>query len=69
MVRDAWQAGPARVGPLLAAQFDLDAGAVTVVLEGLVVTGPGQASEGEQASKTAATLPDSFIRISMSGRL
>jgi hypothetical protein len=36
MLRDRWQAWPARVGPPLAAQFDLDAGAVTVVLEGLV---------------------------------
>jgi hypothetical protein len=34
MLRDRWQAWPARVGPLLAAQFELDAGAVTVVLEG-----------------------------------
>jgi hypothetical protein len=36
MIRDRWQAWPARVGPLLASQFELDAGAVTVVLEGLV---------------------------------
>jgi hypothetical protein len=36
VLRDRWLAWPARVGPLLAAQFDLDAGAVTVVLEGLV---------------------------------
>src|SRR5262249_15973802 len=36
MLRDRWQAWPARVGPLLAAQFELDAGAVTVVLEGYV---------------------------------
>lgn len=36
MLRDRWQAWPARVGPLLAAQFELDAGAVTVVLEGCV---------------------------------
>jgi len=36
MLRDRWQAWPARVGPLLAAQFELDAGAVTVVLEALV---------------------------------
>jgi hypothetical protein len=36
MLRDRWLAWPARVGPLLAAQFELDAGAVTVVLEGLV---------------------------------
>jgi hypothetical protein len=36
MLRDRWQAWPARVRRLLAAQFDLDAGAVTVVLEGLV---------------------------------
>jgi hypothetical protein len=33
MLRDRWQAWPARVGPLLAAQFDVDAGAVTVLLE------------------------------------
>jgi hypothetical protein len=33
MLRDRWQAWPARVGPLLAARFELDAGAVTVVLE------------------------------------
>jgi hypothetical protein len=36
MLRDRWLAWPARVGPLSAAQFELDAGAVTVVLEGLV---------------------------------
>jgi hypothetical protein len=36
MLRDRWLAWPAKVGPLLAAQFDLDAGAVTVVLEGYV---------------------------------
>src|SRR5262245_18611406 len=36
MLRDRWLAWPARVGPPLAAHFDLDAGAVTVVLEGLV---------------------------------
>jgi hypothetical protein len=36
MLRDRWQAWPARVGPLLAGQFELDAGAVTVVLEGYV---------------------------------
>lgn len=36
MLRDRWQAWPARVGPLLAAQFDLDAGVMTVVLEGYV---------------------------------
>lgn len=32
----AWLVWPTRVGPLLAAQFEVDAGAVTVVLEGLV---------------------------------
>jgi hypothetical protein len=36
MLRDRWQAWPTRVGPLLAAQFELDAGAVTAVLEGYV---------------------------------
>jgi hypothetical protein len=36
MLRDRWLAWPARVGPLLAAQFELDAGTVTVVVEGLV---------------------------------
>jgi len=36
MLRDRWQAWPAKVGPLVAAQFGLDAGAVIVVLEGLV---------------------------------
>jgi hypothetical protein len=36
MLRDRWLAWPARVGPLLAAQFELDAGAVTIVLEGYV---------------------------------
>lgn len=30
MIRDTWLAWPARVGPLLAATFDLDAGSVTV---------------------------------------
>jgi hypothetical protein len=32
LFRDAWLAWPAHVGPLLAAQFDLDATAVTVAL-------------------------------------
>jgi hypothetical protein len=36
MLRDRWLAWPARVGPLLAARFELDAGAVTVLLEGYV---------------------------------
>jgi hypothetical protein len=36
MLRDRWLAWPSRVGALLAATFDLDAGAVTVVLEGYV---------------------------------
>jgi hypothetical protein len=36
ILRDRWLAWPARVGPLLAAQFELDAGAVTIVLEGYV---------------------------------
>jgi hypothetical protein len=36
LLRDRWLAWPARVGPALAAQFDLDAGTVTVILEGLV---------------------------------
>lgn len=35
LLRDRCLAWP-RVGPLLAAQFELDAGAVTVVLEGYV---------------------------------
>ena len=34
MLRDRWQAWPVKVGPLLAAQFGLDPGAVIVVLEG-----------------------------------
>src|SRR5262249_47474655 len=33
MVRDSWLAWPTRVGPLLAATFDLDPGAVTVALD------------------------------------
>jgi hypothetical protein len=33
MLRDAWLAWPARVGPQLAATFDLDATTVTVALE------------------------------------
>jgi hypothetical protein len=33
LFRDAWQAWPARVGPLLAAQFERDATAITVALE------------------------------------
>jgi hypothetical protein len=33
LLRDAWLAWPARVGPLLAAQFDVDASALTVALE------------------------------------
>jgi len=36
MLRDRWMAWPARVGPLPAAQFELDAGAMTVVLEQMV---------------------------------
>lgn len=36
MLRDRWLAWPASVGPLLAAQFEADATAVTVVLEGYV---------------------------------
>jgi len=36
LLRDSWQAWPARVGPQLAADFDLDATAVTVALEGYV---------------------------------
>jgi hypothetical protein len=36
MLRDRWLAWPTRVGPLLAAQFEVDATALTVVLEGLV---------------------------------
>jgi hypothetical protein len=36
MLRDRWLSWPARVGPQLAAQFEVDAGAVTVVLEGYV---------------------------------
>jgi hypothetical protein len=34
--RDSWLLWPARIGPLIAAAFDLDAGAVTVMLEGHV---------------------------------
>ena len=33
MQRDRWQAWPARLGPQLAAQFDLDATQVTLYLE------------------------------------
>ena len=33
MLRDRWQAWPVKVGPLLAAQFGLDPGAVIVTLE------------------------------------
>jgi hypothetical protein len=36
MLRDRWLAWPSRVGPQLAATFELDAGMVTVVLEGYV---------------------------------
>lgn len=36
LFRDAWQAWPAHVGPLLAAEFDRDATAVTVALEEFV---------------------------------
>lgn len=36
LFRDAWLAWPARVGPLLAAEFDRDATALTVALEGFV---------------------------------
>jgi hypothetical protein len=33
VIRDSWLNWPARIGPLVAAAFDLDAGAVTVMLE------------------------------------
>jgi hypothetical protein len=33
LIRDAWLAWPARIGPQLAATFDLDAATVTVMLE------------------------------------
>jgi hypothetical protein len=36
MLRDRWLAWPAKVGPLLAAQFEVDAGTLTVALEGYV---------------------------------
>jgi hypothetical protein len=36
VIRDAWLAWPARVGPLLAAAFERDATSVTVALEGLL---------------------------------
>ena len=36
VLRDRWLAWPARIGPQIAAAFDLDAGAMTVVLEGYV---------------------------------
>lgn len=36
MLRDRWLAWPARVGPQLAATFEIDAGAMTIVLEGYV---------------------------------
>jgi hypothetical protein len=36
LLRDAWLTWPARVGPLLAAAFDVDATAMTVALEGHV---------------------------------
>jgi len=36
VLRDRWLAWPARVGPQIAAAFDLDAGTVTVILEGYV---------------------------------
>jgi hypothetical protein len=36
MLRDAWMNWPARVGPQLAARFEVDAGAMTVVLEAYV---------------------------------
>jgi len=36
LFRDSWLAWPARVGPLLAAEFERDATAVTVALEGFV---------------------------------
>jgi hypothetical protein len=38
VIRDAWLAWPARVGPLLAAQFEADAAALTVALEDHVRT-------------------------------
>jgi hypothetical protein len=36
MLRDRWLAWPSRVGPQLAARFEVDAGAMTIVLEGYV---------------------------------
>jgi hypothetical protein len=35
MLRDRWLAWPAKVGPLLAAQFELDAATVTVFSRGM----------------------------------
>jgi hypothetical protein len=35
-LRDRWLAWPARVGPQIAATFEVDAGAMTIVLEGYV---------------------------------
>ena len=36
MIRDSWLTWPTRVGPLLAAQFELDAASVTAALDGHV---------------------------------
>jgi hypothetical protein len=36
VLRDSWLSWPARVGPQIAAAFELDAGTVTVMLEGFV---------------------------------
>jgi hypothetical protein len=45
MLRDRWLAWPARVGPLLAAQFEVDAGAVTVALEAFVRDALGRSAD------------------------
>jgi hypothetical protein len=49
LLRDAWLTWPARVGPLLAAAFEVDATAMTVALEGHV---------GEQLASLARERPE-----------
>jgi hypothetical protein len=66
MLRDRWLAWPSRVGPLLAATFDLDAGAVTVVLEGYVARAPDRV--GERAVRVLGAVDWTTDAARVSGR-
>jgi hypothetical protein len=57
-LRDRWLAWPARVGPQLAATFEVDAGAMTIVLEGYV-----RDHLAELASESVEVLTSSLRRL------